>query len=102
MALFTETIEPGLYSHDSTVRTGHFAINLDTRESDFTRLEIEEFVAAVINPVTESQEAQEMKSQANQLQSAEVERRQRLWWYLSMFLLTVVLGETFLASRTHR
>jgi hypothetical protein len=65
-------------------------------------MDIEEFVAAVINPITESQEAQEMKSQANQMQNAEIKRRQRLWWYLSLFLLAVVLGETFLASRTHR
>ena len=65
-------------------------------------MDIEEFVVAVINPITESQEAQEMKSQANQMQNAEIERRQRLWWFLSLFLLAVVLGETFLASRTHR
>lgn len=100
MPLFTDTSMPGLYSHDGSV--GHFAVNLDTKESDFTRMEIEEFVAAVINPVTESQEALEMKSQANFMQNAEIERRQRIWWYLSLFLLAVVLGETFLASRTHR
>lgn len=102
MPLFTETTEPGLYVRSGAGDEGHFAINLDTRESDFTRMDIEEFVVAVINPITESQEAQEMKSQANQMQNAEIERRQRLWWYLSLFLLAVVLGETFLASRTHR
>lgn len=102
IALFTETDEPGLYAVGPGGSGGHFAVNLDTRESDLTHLDLEELVAAVINPVTESKEAQEMKAQASLAQNTEIERRQRLWWYLSVFLLAVILGETFLASRTHR
>lgn len=100
--LFTETDEPGIYSIGPEGQYGHFAINLDTRESDLTHLDVEELVAAVINPVTESIEAQAMKTQASVVQNTVMERRQRLWWFLTLGLLIVVLGETFLASRTHR
>jgi hypothetical protein len=100
--LFSDTREPGLYEVDTDGGKQYVAINLDTRESDFTRLDVEEFVAAMINPVTESQEAQEMKALADRTEHEEIERRQRLWWYLSLGLLAIVLGETFLASRTHR
>lgn len=102
MPTFSSTDQPGIY----TLQTGEsewvFAVNLDTRESDFTRLDVEEFLAAVINPATESQEAQEMKTQAALLENEELERRQRLWWYVSLALLAVMVGEAFLASKTHR
>ena len=101
-SLFTDTDRPGLYTVGAGGRTDTFAVNLDTEESDISRVDIEEFVASVINPVTESQEAKEMKAQASFTENKEVERRQKLWWYLSLTLLLVVLGETFLASRTHR
>ena len=102
MPTFSATEQPGLYTVHSGGSEGAFAVNLDTRESDFTRLDLEEFLAAVINPITESQEAQEMKTQASTLQNEELERRQRVWWYLSFGLLALMVGEAFLASKTHR
>lgn len=100
--LYTGTDEPGLYRVGPDGRDGHFAVNVDTRESDLTHLDVEEMVAAVTNPITESEEAQALKAQANLEQNTELERRQRMWWYLSLGLLVLVLGETLLASRTHR
>ncbi|MBM3262956.1 MAG: BatA domain-containing protein [candidate division Zixibacteria bacterium] len=100
--LFGETGEPGLYRINDNSDTRHFAVDLDTRESDFTRLDLEEFLSAVINPVTESEEAKADRLQADREENEEMERRQRLWWFLSLALLAVVIGETVLASRTHR
>ena len=100
--LFTETNEPGLYQMGRNGISGAFAVNLDTEESDIDHVDIEEFVAAVINPAEESQEKREMQTQVSLAENTEIERRQRLWWYLSLVLLVLILGETYLAGRTHR
>lgn len=100
--LFTQTRHPGLYRVQSAGGQQTFAVNLDTRESDFTRLDAEAFAAAMINPVATSPEARETASQDRLVRDAEVERRQGLWWILGFTLIALVLGETLLANRTHR
>ncbi len=100
--LFTHTRQPGLYRVLSEGSTQAFAVNLDTRESDFTHLDAEAFAAAVVNPVSKSPESRETESLNRYVKDAEVERRQRLWWFLGFSLIALVLGETFLANRTHR
>lgn len=100
--LFTQTRHPGLYRVQSAGGQQTFAVNLDTRESDFTRMDAEAFAAAMINPVARSPEARETASQDRLARDAEVERRQGLWWILGFTLIALVLGETLLANRTHR
>lgn len=100
--LFTQTRQPGLYRVQSAGGRQTFAVNLDTRESDFTRMDAEAFAAALINPVAVSPEARETESQDRLARDAEVERRQGLWWILGFTLIALVLGETLLANRTHR
>ncbi len=100
--LFTQTRHPGLYRVRSAGGQQTFAVNLDTRESDFTRMDAEAFAAAMINPVATSPEARETASQDRLARDAEVERRQGLWWILGFTLIALALGETLLANRTHR
>lgn len=100
--LFTQTRQPGLYRVQSAGGQQTFAVNLDTRESDFNRMDAEAFAAAMINPVAASPEARETASQDRLARDAEVERRQGLWWILGFTLIALVLGETLLANRTHR
>ena len=100
--LFTQTRQPGLYRVQSAAGQQTFAINLDTRESDFTRMDAEAFAAALINPVAVSPEARETESRDRLVRDAEVERRQGIWWILGFTLIALVLGETLLANRTHR
>ncbi|MDE2729243.1 MAG: BatA domain-containing protein [Gemmatimonadota bacterium] len=100
--LFTQTRQPGLYRVQSEDGQQTFAVNLDTRESDFTRMDAEAFAAALINPVAVSPESRETESLARFVRDAEVERRQGLWWILGFTLIALVLGETLLANRTHR
>ena len=100
--LFTQTRQPGLYRVRSAGGQQTFAINLDTRESDFTRMDAEAFAAALINPVAVSPEARETESRDRLVRDAEVERRQGIWWILGFTLIALVLGETLLANRTHR
>lgn len=100
--LFTRTRQPGLYRVQTEGSPQTFAVNLDTRESDFARLDPEAFASAVVNPVAKSPESRETESLAMHARDAEVERRQRLWWFLGFTLIALALGETFLANRTHR
>ncbi len=100
--LFTQTRQPGLYRVQAEGSPQTFAVNLDTRESDFTRMDVEAFASNVVNPVARSPESRETESLAMYARDAEVERRQRLWWFLGFTLIALVLGETFLANRTHR
>lgn len=100
--LFTQTRQPGLYRVQSAGGQQTFAVNLDTRESDFARMDAEAFAAAMINPVATSPEARETASRDRLVRDAEVERRQGLWWILGFTLIALVLGETLLANRTHR
>ena len=100
--LFTQTRQPGLYRVQSEDGQQTFAVNLDTRESDFTRMDAEAFAAALINLVAVSPESRETESLARFVRDAEVERRQGLWWILGFTLIALVLGETLLANRTHR
>lgn len=100
--LFTQTRQPGLYRVQSAGGRQTFAVNLDTRESDFTRMDAEAFAAALINPVAASPESRESEAQDRLARDAEVERRQGLWWILGFTLIALVLGETLLANRTHR
>ncbi len=100
--LFTRTRQPGLYQVQTGGSPQTFAVNLDTRESDFARLDPEAFASAVVNPVAKSPESRETESLARHARDTEVERRQRLWWFLGFTLIALVLGETLLANRTHR
>ncbi|MDD9949626.1 MAG: BatA domain-containing protein [candidate division Zixibacteria bacterium] len=100
--LFTQTRQPGLYRVQSEGGQQTFAINLDTRESDFTRMDAEAFAAALINPVAVSPESRETETLARFVRDAEVEHRQGLWWILGFTLIALMLGETLLANRTHR
>ena len=100
--LFTRTQRPGLYRVQSEGGPHTFAVNLDTRESDFTRMDVEAFASALINPVAASPESRETETLAREARDAEVERRQRLWWFLGFTVIALVLGETLLANRTHR
>lgn len=100
--LFTRTQRPGLYRVQSEGGPHTFAVNLDTRESDFTRMDVEAFASALINPVAASPESRETETLAKEARDAEVERRQRLWWFLGFTVIALVLGETLLANRTHR
>jgi len=100
--LFTQTRHPGLYHVQPAGGRQTLAVNLDTRESDFIRMDPQAFAAALINPVAVSPEARETESQDRLVRDAEVERRQGIWWILGFTLIALVLGETLLANRTHR
>jgi hypothetical protein len=99
-AAFTETDQPGIYrSEDAAFR---FAVNTDPRESDVEPLTPGE-LAALQLPEHRSQTFDAAASQdSRQLNFMETESRQRLWWWLIIATLAVLIVETLVAAFSTR
>jgi hypothetical protein len=72
------------------------AVNLDTAESDLSRLDPEELVASVT--FRETTEAGAVGSEASDSREAQ-EGRQGFWWFLLAGALLLLATETFLSNR---
>jgi hypothetical protein len=88
--------EPGFYRLRYANNSDFTAVNLDSKESDLTKLNVEEFVAAVTgaDPKTVSATAANEK-----LSNEEIESRQRLWRLLLIAALLLFVAEGALARR---
>jgi hypothetical protein len=71
------------------------AVNLDVAESDLTPLDPQEIVGSV----TAGSAASRHAGQAGELTSADLERRQGLWWYLLVAGVLLLAAETFVSNR---
>ncbi|MCI0661945.1 MAG: BatA domain-containing protein [Acidobacteria bacterium] len=88
--------EPGFYRLRYPQISDYAAVNLDSKESDLSKLNPDEFVAAVTgaDPKTVSALTADEK-----LSSEEVESRQRAWWILLIVALLLFVAEAVLARR---
>jgi hypothetical protein len=94
---FTDADAPGLYTLTSSELTRTFAVNLDPSESKTAPLEIEtleQFGCRLTKRVSEK--ADELKSR--QMLSVELENRQKLWRWLILAAIGVLIVETWLAG----
>lgn len=96
--------EPGFYRLRYPDRTEFAAVNLDGKESDLTRLNTDEFVAAVTNSGGDnaaSPSAREAApAPAAKLSEQEIETRRGVWWPLLLVALLLFVAEAMLARRT--
>ena len=101
-AAFTGTDQPGVYEIRSGATVQRFAVNLDPNESRTAPLDAEE-LAQLGLPLTRPKEASPgaAREQAT-LQAAEAENRQKLWRWLIVGTLGILLIETLLAGRATR
>ena len=96
---FTGTDQPGIYTASAGPVTQRFAVNLDPAESRTAPLTVEELERLRLplkgpNPeLVKQQEKQRLR-----LQAAELEQRQKLWRWLIVAALVVLLLETWLAG----
>jgi hypothetical protein len=74
------------------------AVNVDLAESDLAPLDTALFAAAVAPRAT----ASESRHPDGKVAPAELERRQRAWWYLLLAALLVLGAETLLSNRLPR
>lgn len=89
--------EPGFYRLRFPDKSDFAAVNVDSKESDLTKLNLEEFVAAVTGADPKAQTA---ATATEKLSSEEVESRQRVWWWLLVVALVLFLTEAILSRRT--
>jgi len=88
--------EIGFYRLRYRDRDEFVAVNLDTKESDLTRLNVEELVAG-ISP--EPGDPSSQLSQSSRLTAEEKEARQRLWLPLLLTALALFVAEAVIARR---
>ncbi len=89
--------EPGFYRLRFSDASDFAAVNVDTKESDLAKLNLEEFVTAMTGADPKAQTA----AAANEkLSNEEIESRQRVWWWLLVVALALFLTEAILSRRT--
>ncbi|MFY9571290.1 MAG: BatA domain-containing protein [Blastocatellia bacterium] len=93
---FVDASEIGFYRLRYRDRDEYVAVNLDTRESDLTRLNVDEFIAS-ISPAPGDANAK--PGQSSRLTAEEKEARQRLWLPLLLTALLLFVTEAVVARR---
>ncbi len=88
--------EPGFYRLRYADTSDFAAVNLDSRESDLTKLNVEEFVASVTGADPKANAA---AASSEKLSNEEVESRQRWWLWLLAGALVLFISEAVLARR---
>ena len=95
---FSQTDLPGIYVVASNP-SRQFAVNLDPAESRTGPLPIEELERlGVPVKVQVAESAAQLRKRRQHLQAAELEQQQKLWRWLIVAALVVLVGETLLAG----
>src|SRR5262245_11442580 len=87
--------EPGFYRLRYPGNSDFAAVNLMSKESDFTRLDVNDFVTAMTGADTKTVAGTTQEKLSNE----EIESRQRVWWILLFAALLLVITEAVLARR---
>ncbi|MBI3852414.1 MAG: BatA domain-containing protein [Verrucomicrobia bacterium] len=98
---FSQTMTPGIYSVDSQP-SKRFVVNLDAAESRTAPLPLEELERLGAPVGRQTQTVAREAARKVQLQTAELEGRQKLWRWFIVATLVALLVETWLAGRTAR
>ncbi|HEV2862814.1 MAG TPA: BatA domain-containing protein [Pyrinomonadaceae bacterium] len=88
--------EPGFYRLRYGAGHDFAAVNVDGREGDFSKLNTEEFLAAVTDPNPSVLPADATGARED---AAETEARQRVWWPLLLAALLLFAAEAWMARR---
>ena len=97
-----EELGPGLYTAETGKELKRFAVNVDPAESRLAPLpldELERFGAPIDTEV--ATQARVVAQQPRRI-AAEIENQQKIWRWLILGTLVVLLGETWLAGRALR
>jgi hypothetical protein len=89
--------EPGFYRLRYDARPDFVAINIDSREGVFSKLNLDEFLAAVSG---EGPSASPLDPAAARFTAEETEAKQRVWWPLLALALLLFAAEAVLSRRT--
>lgn len=90
---------PGIYTATIDAVESRYAVNVLPEEADFTRVAAATIYDAVINPDTSPIQSREVRT-AQMIE--ELERPQRMWWYILALVMLLLLAEAVIANRTYR
>jgi len=91
--------EPGLISVNVDQVDYRYAVNILSEESDFTRAAVATLYDSIINPDTDITQSREVRT-AQLIE--ELERPQRMWWWILVSVMLLILAEAVVANRTYR
>jgi hypothetical protein len=97
---FADTDQPGVYTVDTAAGPRSFVVNLDAQESKTAPLHVEtleQFGCRLVNSAQARMRADQ--EQLRQMQNAELEGRQKLWRWLILATIGILIAETWLAGR---
>jgi len=96
---FSQADMPGIYTAVSGARKQRFAVNLESAESKTAPLSIDELerLGLPVKSVT-AQAARLSEQKRHRLQAVELENQQKLWRWLIVAALVVLIVETWLAG----
>ncbi len=99
---FAAALTPGTYTFISGQTSNRFAVNLDPAESRTAPLSIEEFERLGVPLASQTSQVAAISAAKSRLLDTELESRQKLWRWLLVGALAILLLETWLAGRTMR
>jgi hypothetical protein len=91
--------EPGILTASIGDSAARYAVNILPEESNLARLPLSTLYDAVVNPDTSPLQSRAV--QTAQL-IEELERPQRLWWWILGLVMLLLLMEAVIANRTYR
>jgi hypothetical protein len=98
---FAETDQPGVFTVDMPGGARSFAVNLDPMESKTVPLHVEtleQLGCRLASHIPKNIDQEQLR----QMYSAELENRQKLWRWLILAAIGVLIVETWLAGRVAR
>ncbi len=90
---------PGMISARVDGNPVNYAVNIIPEESNFSRTAVANLYDQIINPDTESNQSREVRT-AQLIE--ELERPQRVWWWILCLVILLILAEAMIANRTYR
>ena len=95
---FSDTGQPGLYTVDTALGPRSFAVNLDPLESKTAPLQLETLEQLGCRMASYSPKPFN-HAELRQMYNAELENRQKIWRWLILAAIGVLIVETWLAGR---
>ncbi len=99
---FTETALPGIYTSTSSQNPWRFAVNIPPEESKTAPIPVEELQRLGLPLKLPAADQARQVEQKKRLQNIELEARQKLWRWLILAALVVLVLETWVAGYVSR
>ncbi|HMC10169.1 MAG TPA: hypothetical protein VKH44_02720, partial [Pirellulaceae bacterium] len=98
---FAQTDQPGIYEMGSGAEQQRFAVNLSAAESNTAPLELEQLEQLGVKSGSALSKAERL-DRIRQQRDTELESRQKIWRWLVVGALGILILETFWAGRAAR